>query len=256
MTCEHCQEQISAFLDSELDETSSANIQTHLSVCVECAKVCEDFASILDFCQIEEPNEILPPNSQAMWCRISNTLESEINAELIHEAQQQNQEEQKKIKQGWFSRGWSLSFSQVASAVLGIAIISSLLTFIGIKNYSAATKTDVLAQKSLDASSAPTFFDKVLGKLGFVETSDQVRERRVAEQTALIEYWNKRVATRRVQWDANLRDAFDRNLNEIDQAVNEYTLILQENPQDELSTEMLDSALSEKVDLLREFSDL
>ncbi len=255
MTCEHCQEQISAFLDNDLDETSSANIQTHLSVCLECAKVCGDFASILDFCQIEEPNEILPSNSQAMWCRISNTIEGEINAELIHEAKQQHQQEQEKIKQSWFSRGWSLSFSQVASAVLGIAIISSLLTFIGIRNYSAGTSSDILANKSL-TESAPTLLDKALGKLGLIETPDQIRERRISEQTALIEYWNKRVETRRAQWDANLRDAFDRNLNEIDQAVNEYTLILQENPQDELSTEMLDSAMNEKVDLLREFSDL
>jgi predicted anti-sigma-YlaC factor YlaD len=254
MTCEHCQEQISAFLDNDLDETSSANIQTHLSVCLECAKVCEDFASILDFCQIEEPNEILPSNSQAMWCRISNTIEGEIKAELIQEAKQQHQQ-QEEIKKSWFSRGWSLSFSQVASAVLGIAVISSLLTFIGIRNYSAGTSGDILAHKSLNES-APTLLDKALGKLGLVETPDQIRERRIAEQTALIDYWNKRVETRRAQWDANLRDAFDRNLNEINQAVNEYTLILQENPQDELSTEMLDSAMTEKVDLLREFSEL
>lgn len=255
MTCEHCQEQISAFLDNELDETISANIQTHLAVCVECAKVCEDFASILDFCQIEEPHEILPTNSQAMWCRISNTIEGEINAELVQEAKQQHRQHEEKLKQSWFARGWSLSFSQVASAVLGIAVISSLLTFIGVRNYSAGTSGDILVYKSLN-DSAPTFLDRAMGKLGLIETPDQIRERRVAEQTALIEYWNNRVESRRVQWDANLRDAFDRNLNEINQAVNEYTLILQENPQDELSNEMLESAMSEKVDLLREFSDL
>jgi hypothetical protein len=53
-----------------------------------------------------------------------------------------------------------------------------------------------------------------------------------------------------------MREAFDRNLNEIDQTVNEYTLILQENPQDELSSEMLDSTLNDKMELLRAFSDL
>ena len=256
MTCDNCQEQISAFLDNDLDAASSANIQTHLAVCAECAKVCEDFAAILEFCQTEEPNEILPTNSQAMWCRISNTIESEIQAEIIQESKQKHQQQEETAKQGWLSRGWSLSFSQVASAVLGIAIISSLLTFIGIRNYSVGTSNDILASKSLSESAAPTLFDKVLGKLGLVETPDHIRERRIAEQKVLIEYWNKRVETRRVQWDANLRDAFDRNLNEINQAVNEYTLILQENPQDALSNEMLDSALNEKADLLREFSDL
>ena len=62
--------------------------------------------------------------------------------------------------------------------------------------------------------------------------------------------------TRRVQWDRNMRDAFDRNLHAIDEAVNEYTLILQQDPQDDLSGEMLDSALEEKMKLLRDFADL
>ena len=89
-----------------------------------------------------------------------------------------------------------------------------------------------------------------------MDTPQQARERRIKEQQAAIDYWNKRVEARRVQWDKNMREAFDRNLNEIDQTVNEYTLILQENPQDELSSEMLDSTLNDKMELLRAFSDL
>jgi hypothetical protein len=45
-------------------------------------------------------------------------------------------------------------------------------------------------------------------------------------------------------------------LREIDQTVYEYDKILQENPNDDLSGEMLDSALNEKMALLREFSEL
>ena len=54
MKCEQCQELISSFLDNDLEETMSANVQTHLALCVQCAKVCEDFAVILDFCR-EQP---------------------------------------------------------------------------------------------------------------------------------------------------------------------------------------------------------
>ena len=53
-----------------------------------------------------------------------------------------------------------------------------------------------------------------------------------------------------------MRDAFDRNLNEIDASVSEYTYILQQNPDDELSGEMLDAVLDDKMNLLRSFSDL
>lgn len=247
MNCENCQELISAFLDNELDETTSANVQTHLALCAECAKVCEDFAMILDFCHTETPTEILPPNSQALWCRINNVIENEIKTEL--KAEQHKTEE---VKRGWFSKAWQLSFSQVAAAVLGIALISSLLTIVGIKNYSTAQDNDF----ALKTPGAPTLIDRALAKIGLIETPQQIRERRMQEQKAAIEYWNNRVQARRLQWDENLRNAFDRNLNEIDQAVNEYTLILQENPQDELSGEMLDTTLNEKMELLREFSDL
>ena len=61
---------------------------------------------------------------------------------------------------------------------------------------------------------------------------------------------------RRAQWDTKMRDAFDRNLNEIDASVSEYTYILQQNPDDELSGEMLDAVLDDKMNLLRSFSDL
>ncbi len=100
------------------------------------------------------------------------------------------------------------------------------------------------------------FLKKVLGKIGLVETAQQARENRIKAQQTTIDYWNNRVQNRRIQWNAHLREAFDRNLNEINQVVFEYNTILQENPQDELSGEMLDSALNEKVELLREFADL
>ena len=142
-----------------------------------------------------------------------------------------------------------MSLSQVVSSVLGIALISSLLTVVAIKNYSAVND-------GLTVNTAPTVFEKVLGKIGLVETAQQARENRIKAQQATIEYWNNRVEARRIQWDNHLREAFDRNLNEINQVVFEYNKILLENPQDDLSGEMLDSALSEKVELLREFADL
>ncbi len=227
-------------MDNELDETTSMSVQTHLSVCAECAKVCEDFAVILDSCTVEKPAEFLPPNSQALWCRINNIIESEAKREPFVP----------KPPKGWFGR--SFTFSQVGSAVLGIAVISSLLTIVGIKNYYEPTAEDYTSR----SSASQTTFEKVLSKVGLTDTPQQARMRRLQEQQAAIDYWNKRVQARREQWDNKMRDAFDRNLNEIDQAVTEYTVILEQDPQDDLSGEMLDSTLTEKMNLLRAFSEL
>ena len=236
MNCEHCQEVISIYLDNELDLQVASDVRMHLAVCAACAKMCEDFAMILDFCELDETEHSLPPNSKALWCRINNLIETEISSA----AAQQIKEEKPK-------RAWQFSFGQVFASILGIALVSSLLTIVGIKNYSAG---------NVSASTAPSLFDRALGKIGIIETPHQTRENRIKEQQAAIDYWNKRVAAKRASWAANLREAFDRNLNEIDQTVFEYDKILQENPDDDLSGEMLDSALNEKMALLREFSEL
>lgn len=244
-------------MDNELDEVSATEVREHLAVCEPCSNVCEELAMILDFCQLDVDETILPPNPQALWCRINNVIESEVKAEIIKENKEKAavaEAEAQKAKAGWFSpRSWNFSFMQVASAVLFVALVSSILTIIGIKNYSGAGST---SNDIASASAPPTIFERVLGKLGLMETPQQKRDRIIKEREVAIDYWNKRVETRRAQWNANLRDAFDRNLNEINQAVSEYTQILQENPQDEISGEMLDSALNDKMELLREFSEL
>jgi len=241
MNCEECQQQISLYLDGELDEVASADMRGHLTVCAACAKLCEDFSVLLESCRNNVPSEIVPPNSQALWRRINNIIESEVTPEP-----------QEVPRKGWLSRGWNLTVSQAGAGVLAIALISSLLTVVGIRNYFEPSGEDFTSR----SSASQTTFEKLLSKVGLVETPQQARERRIKEQQAAIAYWTNRVRERRGQWDAKMRDAFDRNLNLIDESVSEYTTILQENPDDDLTGEMLDAVLNDKMDLLREFSDL
>jgi hypothetical protein len=243
MNCENCQNFLSPFLDGELDETSTSNVKAHLALCVECTEIYEDFAAIVGFCGEQTRMEIPPPNSQALWCRINNIIETEIKPEL----EIVNAPKPSRLSLLW-NRTWSLSMTQAFSAVMGVAVISSLLTVIGIKNF-------VLSADSA-AGAPPSAFEKFLGQVGVVETPQTSREKRLKEQQIAIEYWNKRVEARRQQWDKNIRAAFERNLNEIDQAVSEYNQILESNPQDEISSEMLDTSLNEKMELLRQFSEL
>ncbi|MGI8470471.1 MAG: zf-HC2 domain-containing protein [Pyrinomonadaceae bacterium] len=246
MKCETCQELLSEFIDDLLDEKSVARVKAHLTLCAGCAEIYEDFFSILGVCDLDlAAAEIPPPNEQALWCRINNLIEAEIKPEAVAE------QSRKQKTGGWLSkmwrRTWSLSLTQLTSAIVGIALISSLLTVVSLKNASPSDEVN---------SMQPSLFEKVLGKVGLVETPQQARERRLREQQAAIEYWNKRVEARRAQWDAHLREVFDRNLNEVDQVVTDYNRTLEQNPQGDLSNEMLDSAMNEKVELLREFSDL
>lgn len=248
MNCEKCQNLISAYIDGDLDAQTSESLRTHFSICRECAKLYEDFASILGFCDETFAEDSIPPNPQALWCRINNIIETEVKPELAEE------EIKKEVRQGWFARLWNsqlqFSASQILTAFFGIAVISSLLTIVGVKNFSSTA--DALSEIELQ----PTVFEKVLAKLGVAETPNQKMEKHLKERKEAIEYWKKRVETRRVKWDTDTRRTFDRNLNVIEKAVDEYTEILQEVPQDKISNEMLDAALNDKMELLREFSEL
>lgn len=242
MKCQDCQELVSSYLDGELDAASAALVRDHLTDCAECGKVCEDLAAILINCKETDVDEVVPPNADALWCRINNILESDVKATL------KDSEPVPETK----ARRFQFSFLQVSSAVLGIALISSLLTVVGIRNYFEPSGDD-FTSRSVESQ---TTFEKLLSRVGLAETPQQARERRIREQQAVIEYWDKRVQARRAHWDKRMRDAFDRNLVEIDLTVNEYTMILEKDPHDELSGEMLDSALNDKMNLLRQFSEL
>ena len=76
------------------------------------------------------------------------------------------------------------------------------------------------------------------------------------QQQQAINYWNQRVETNKARWNQGMRDTFERNLKVIDQAVNDSLNELNRDPHDEVSEEMLNAALNEKLALLREFSDL
>jgi hypothetical protein len=254
MNCENCQNFLSGFLDGELDDITASHVKTHLALCAECAVLCEEFASIIGFCSEMPVEEGAPPNSQALWCRISNIIETEIKPEIEKEnaaaAATATAPRPGRLALLW-NRTWSLSLTQAVSAVLGVAVISSLLTVVGVKNFLQTPPN------SASASVAPaSLFERALSRVGVIETPQEAREKRLREQQATIEYWNRRAAERRQQWDASLRVAFDRNLSEIDQAVSEYKRTLEMNPHDEISNEMLDAALNEKMELLRQFSEL
>jgi len=227
-------------MDSDLDEVRAVAIREHLAICDACAKVCQELAAIIDLCKSEAPNKIVPPNSQALWCRINNIIESELKPEPLPKIEETGR------------RLWRFSFSQLTAAVVLIALISSVLTVVAIRSYYAVGGNDYAA-RSVESQ---TFVERLMARAGIIDTPQVAREKRIAAQMATIEFWNRRVQERRIQWDARMRQAFDNNLNVINESVNDYTVILQQNPEDDITGEMLDTALEDKVQLLRDFAEL
>ena len=237
---------ISGFIDGDLSVKENDNVEAHLLICQGCAKLHEEFASLSGLYDNAFAEDSIPPNSQALWCRINNIIEAEIEetkepVEVVEVVE---------VKRGFFAGSLNFSAAQFLASIVSVAIVSSLLTFVAFRNL-YSTDTSLTGYEA-----EPSVFEKVLAQLGIADTPAEKAQRRLKERKSAIDYWTQRVGKRRVEWDTDTRVTFDRNMDVIDKALKQYTLILSENPQDEISTEMLDSALNEKMELLREFSEL
>lgn len=221
MNCEKYQDLLSDFLDGLLTPEDHNRVEGHLNACGVCAEARSDLDAIVLFCRENRGEYEAVPNERALWLRISNTLSVPARAEVATRA-------------GWWSRmmsqRWQLSFPQLAASAAAIVIVVALGTAVGVRRFQ-------------DRGSR------------VATTGSTVEERYRAQQQA-IAYWNQRVELNKARWSAQMRDTFDQNMSVIDAEVNESIGRLKQNPHDEVSEEILNSALNDKVELLKDFADL
>jgi hypothetical protein len=231
MNCEQYQNLLSDFIDGSLTPSDRERIEAHLGVCGVCTEARGDLDAIVSFC-LEHRGEYEPvPNEGALWLRISNLIESEsaVSSSAVIPADA-----------GWWFRlmnsRWQLSFPQLASSVAAIVLIVSVLTVAGWRRFAGVSgvQTAGLSLAS-DGSSL---------------------QNRIRQQQQIIAYWNERVELNKARWNPQMRETFDINMGVIDTALNDSLRQLTQNPHDEISEEILNSALNDKVQLLKEFAQL
>jgi len=130
-------------------------------------------------------------------------------------------------------RSWELSLPQLAASAVAIVLLVSLATVVGLRRWGGYGAAASVPQ--LEASNI----------------ADRFSQRR-----QVIDYWNQRVELNKARWSQDMRESFERNMKVIDQAVADSMNELQRNPHDEVSEQMLNESLNEKLALLQEFSDL
>jgi putative zinc finger protein len=234
MNCEKCQDLISDFLDGALSHEDQSMLNSHLEECLGCGGIRTDLESLVGFCHTQRGQYSAPPNEKALWLRIRNVLESEATPVTATPAPAGRH-----FWTNWISRSWELSFPQLAASAAVIVLVVSLSTAVGLRRWQSGV---VGSTPSPDGANLNV-------------TSTDVRHR-VSQQQQSIAYWNQRVEFNKARWNPQMRETFDRNLKVIDEAVNDSFDALSKNPHDEVSEEMLNAALNEKLSLLKEFAEL
>jgi hypothetical protein len=237
MNCEKCQDLISDFVDGALSQENQSTLSAHLEECLHCAGVRDDLESIVGFCRTHRGEYTAPPNEKALWLRIRNMIEAGAGSDE-EPAPVAARKSRSKFWSSWTGRSWELSLPQLVASAAVIVLVVSLSTFVGLKRIQSGAPTNP------QGSSSDTALNLA-----------NARER-VSQQQQLISYWNDRVEFNKARWSPQMRETFDRNLQVIDQAVNDSFDALSRNPDDDFSKEMLNSALNEKLSLLKEFAAL
>ncbi len=237
MNCEKCEELVSDLLDGTLSSTEQESLNLHLASCLGCAQVRSELETIVLFCRDHRGEYSAPPDQRALWLRIRNIIEAE---QQVAAASVPRVPAKSSSWSNWVGRTWELSLPQMAASVAAIVVIVSLATVVGLRQWDSPLGPGVEAITPANASSVAI---------------TNVRER-MWQQEQTINYWNQRVEVNKVRWNPEMRETFDRNLKVIDQAVTDSLNELTQNPHDEVSEEMLNAALHEKLSLLKEFADL
>jgi negative regulator of sigma E activity len=247
MNCEKCQELLSDFLDGALPDEEHLALSAHMEECLECFHVRSELDEIVSYCRETRGQYEAPPNERALWLRIRNTIESQPGALTASAAASGTT---KRTRLGlwsrWMDRQWELTLPQLAAAVSVIIMAVALGTAFSLQQVKNNSQQDAQAAAGGAMQAGTTAGIKTLS----TDVDDRLRRQQIA-----IDYWYDRVAQRKRRWNPQLREAFDRNLNVLDQAVEDSRQRLKVNPHDEISEEMLNAALNDKMELLKEFSD-
>ena len=227
MNCEKCQGLIHDLIDGSISRSDEVLLNTHLRECMDCEGVRQDLSSIVGFCRSHRGEYETPPNPQALWLRIRNVVEAEPYTPAPAPSRR------KSFLSELMGRSWELSLPQLASFTAAIVLFVSLVTVVGLKR--------------LGNTEAPAQFQ--------TESASAINER-VWQRQQVINYWNQRIELNKTRWSPQMRETFERNLLVIDQAVTQSLNELNRNPHDEISEQMLNESLNDKLALLKEFSDL
>lgn len=253
MNCNECENLIGDFLDGALAHEDQSLLSAHLEECLSCAGVHNELRMIVMVAHNEREYFVAPPNAQALWLRIRDVVEIDDyppaqTPDIRRVAQRSMTANESSWSRLWNKR-WELSLPQMTAALASLVVAVALITALGLQTV-----------RNFGGANDPT---TIAGSNGFVngssgQTSATTRlsvDDLLRQQQADIEYWNQRIEQRSARWSPQLRETFQRTISVVDQAVDESINELRANPGDEASSEMLNVALENKTELMRQFAE-
>lgn len=242
MDCEKCQRLLSDFHDGALGVKTSAAVDAHLWNCLDCSLAYDELQSIVSVARSSNEHLFTPPNERALWLRIRNTVESE----AMHAPRRRAPRRALSLPR-LFERSWEFTLPQLVTGVAALVVMVSLVTTLGIQHLEAGRSGGGGGEAAARHGST--------SRARAVSAEGAYPHTFIRPHQASLRYWQQRVERQKANWDPRLRESFERSVYVLDQSVNDSLSDLQRNPHDEVAEEMLNAALRDKIDLLKEFGE-
>jgi hypothetical protein len=238
MNCEKCQESLSEFLDGTLGYSEHAAVGAHLASCPSCDAARADFHAIIAVARDARGQLFAPTDERALWLRVRDEVEAEsrpVRAAAASEG----------FWTRLFGRRFELSLPQLAAGAAALVFAVASATALVVRY--AATDEGTAARLAKGAAATTTVRRVV---------SDDTYPRTYLEpHEASLRYWEQRVEARKANWSPRMRASFDRSVYVLDQSVSDSLSDLSRNPHDEVAEEMLNAAIRDKIELMRDFGE-
>lgn len=224
MVCNQYQEMFSDYIDGTLELGEQLSVERHLADCAPCRIVRDDLLQIVHFSR--QLPEQAP--STAIWNRIQTEIKAEPPLSLWARAA------------AWWMRGQHkylrLTVPQLAASAVALAILVSIAVIM------SRPDSPAVDQMAMGLVQSPALNRDLLSSPDIKQIESRINELR------------ETVEQRKVAWNPELRFAFDRNMLHIDQSLAECRQVLNVNPSDQISQDLMLNAYREKVRLLEEFA--
>ncbi|MCP9495490.1 MAG: zf-HC2 domain-containing protein [Pyrinomonadaceae bacterium MAG19_C2-C3] len=266
MDCQKCHELLSDFLDNSLTGDDSNLLSVHLKECLSCDEAHRELGDITALARTDYAETYAPHNSRTLWLRIREQVEGDVDwaeqaAQTLTHQTTVNPTSRYLTHESWWSRVWNARWEVSApqtAAFASVMLVVAMITAFGLNgNRTSLDEADATTTSDVASRNFAAPQMNLVGNSS--ATSPQARrigyEDYVRQQQAEAEYWMQRVATRKARFTPQLLDSYERSLASLDQTVAESLDELRRNPQDEISVEILNHALQEKAELLKEFSE-
>ena len=253
MDCDKCHDLLSDLIDDELGGDERRRLDSHIEECAVCTDTHADLDRIIRLARQNGEDRFAPRDGGALWLRIRESIESDVT--WARDAHIPPAPTGAGRWSHMWNRSWAFTAPQVAGAfasLTGIAVLGALFGINALRDSAVTSVAEQGSEQQVISSFGSGFAPPMVATTATMNRTSY--EEHVRRRQADIDYWRQRVEENKSRLPPRMRESLERTIGRLDQDVSLSLDQLRQHPNDDVSEQMLDQALQDKIEVLKELS--